>query len=465
MAGSVILSIEEDDEIGEDELSFQENQTGAQTSSRNRNSSSGLAMATSASDGLNVSITAPNRESTRREVFGAIPAREPVVDPLPTIEDLEEDELSPERATKSQKSRRPARERPVMVKDDEDELSPPQVIKPKTSRKTIREPPVVPEGIVEGEVSEDELSPAQPKTRRQLEKAPIEARRKPNKRRRVEEPRIEVHQDEFEGEASEVDELSPQQTRPAPKRKPSKPRQPLSKATNNLPKRTKQPNKPASRATSPPRTKAKVAAIGIGVLRRTESQNIAYDTLASEPNPGITPIDVLAQVSYELVTNHITVFQQQARPDNVSKRVRKRQIGAMEYFRHVLDNTLLDLRIAYSGNHVLGKEVRGINKRKRQLREELMGRRREREEIEVEIDRVRARHREMVEKGDSEFELVQSLRDIEGAVKRGREKAHEEGRDSEGPDVGIEIAVGGARESLGLLGRVREWNGVLGESA
>lgn len=455
MAGSVILSIEEDDEVGEDELSFQGNQTAAQTSSGDRNSSSGLAMATSATDGLSVSLTAPNRESTRREVFAAIPAGEPVVDPLPTIEDLEEDEedeLSPVHATKSQKSRRPARERPVMIEDDEDELSPPKVTKPKTSRKKIREPPVVPE---------DELSPVQPKTRRQLEKAPVKARRKPNKRRRVEELPIEVHQDE----ASEVDELSPQQTRPAPKLKPQKPRQPLSKATTNLSKKTKQPKKPASRATSPHRTKAKVATIGIGVLRRTESQNIAYDTLASDPNPGVTPIDVLAQVSYELASNHITAFQAQARPDNVSKRVRKRQIGAMEYFRHVLDDMLLDLRIAYSGNHVLGKVVRGINKRKRQLREELMGRRREREEIEVEIDRVRARHREMAEKGDREFELAQSLRDIEGAVKRGREKAVEEGRNSEGPELGIEILVGGARESLGLLGRVREWNGVLEESA
>lgn len=463
VAGSIILSIEQ-----EDELSFQENQSAtntSQSSSGNRNSSSGLAMATSATDGLNVSLTAPNNQSTRREVF-EIPEGEPVVDTLPTMEDLEdeEDELSPVRTTKSQSSRRTTRERRAVVEDDdEDELSPPKVNRPDKSRKTTREPPVAPKEIVEDNASEDELSPVQPTTRRQPVQAPIEARRNPNKRRRVEEPPIEVHQDETEVEASEIDELSPQQTRPArpvSKSKPQKSRQPLSKATTNLPKKTKQPKKPAE-----PGKKANGDVIGITVYQRTKSNNMAYDTLGSEPNPGITPIDVLAQVADELAANHIHAFKQQARPDNTSKKTKKRQVDAMGFFQEALSNTLSRIRITNLEAHVLGKQVRQINRRKRLLREELMGRRREREEVEIEIDRVRAVHREQVEREEKEFELVQSLRDIEGAVRRGREKAVEDGREDEVPEVRLEMVVGGAEETLGLLGRVREWNGVLEESA
>ncbi|TLD35895.1 hypothetical protein E2P81_ATG02198 [Venturia nashicola] len=470
VAGSVILSIEEDEEVGEDELSFQEAQTAtndAQTSSGNRNSSSGLAMATSATYGLNVSLTAPNNQSTRREEF-EIPTGDPEVDPLSTMEDIEdeEDELSPSRATKPQKSSRTARVRPVVVEndDDEDELSPPKITKPEKGRKTAREPPTEPEAIVEDNVSEDELSPVQPTTSRRIDKAPKEARRDPNKRRRVEAPPIDVHQDGAENEASEIDELSPQPARPAPKTIPPKARQPLSRATANLPKKTKQPKKPSTRD-SPPRKKARGDVIGITVYHRTQSNNIAYDSLGSNPTPGITPIDVLAQVSEELANNHILAFQQQARPDNVSKKTKRRQIDAMSYFRDVLASSLSQIQFASLSAHVLGKQLRGVNKRKRQLREELMGRRKEREEVEIEMDRVRAKHRERVEQEEREFELAQSLRDIEGAIRRGREKAVEEGREDEVPEVGIEVEVGRVRESLGLLGRVREWNGVLEESA
>ncbi|QDS69089.1 hypothetical protein FKW77_010111 [Venturia effusa] len=471
IAGSPILSIEEDEVDEEDELSFGDSQTAtnvAQSPHEKRGSSSGLAMATSATGGLNVSLTAPNDQSTRQEIFET-PAGEPIVDPLPAIGDLEqndEDELSPERGTQSSSLRRTGRKNRVVVEDDEeDELSPPKVTKSKQSGKTTRSSVVVSEENAEDNISEDELSPVRPTTRRQPEKAPIGSRNKPSKRRRVEEPPVQVHEDDAEGEASEIDELSPQQTRPVPKPKPQTPRHPLSKATANLPRKSKQPKKATDRAASPPRKKTKGDVIGITVYRRTESSNIAYKGLGSHPNPGITPVDVLAQVSSELADNHILAFQQQARTDNVSRKTKDRQVRAMRDFKSVLKNSLLAIRTKYLDAYVLGRQLRAANKRKRQLREELMGRRRERELLEVEMDRVRAKHEEMVEKGDREFELVQSLRDIEGAVRKGREKAREEGREDEGPHVGIEMAVGSAKDSLGLLGKVKEWNGVLESSA
>jgi hypothetical protein len=417
--GSVILSIEED-EIEEDELSFlQEPGTTVevQTSSGKRNSSSGLAMATSTSDALNVSLTAPNNQSTRREMFGPSELEEPFVEPLPAVEDADEDELSPEQAKRPQKSRAPA-----------------------------RKPPIVESGAVEDDISEDELSPARLKKRRRSGKAPIE-----------------VHQDEAENEVSEIDELSPQQPRVIQHKKP---RQPLSTSTTNIPKKPKK-TKRTERATSPPRKKAKTTGggvIGITIYRRTESTNIAYDSLGSDPNPGITPADVLAQVSGELATNHIAALSQQARPSNVSKKTRKRQIGAMTYFRDLLADSLFELQSAHLSAHVLASQLRAAGRRKRNLREELMVKRREREELDLEIDRVRAKHREKMEKEDRHFSLVQNLRDIELAVRKGREKAKEEEREEE-PEVGVEMLVGSVMESVGLLGRVREWNGMLEESA
>lgn len=434
VAGSVILSIEEE-EIEADELSFLHKQTGTngtRTSNGNRNSSSGLAMATSITDGLNVSLTAPNNQSTRREVFEAAGGDDEITEeePLSTIKDVDDG-------------------------GDEDELSPMQAETPQRSRKIARKLPTV----AEDDVSEDELSPVQSKKRRRSVKAPSEARHRSKKRRRADKAPIEVHQDAAEGETSEEDKLSSQKTEA---------RQPLVKTTTNVPKKTKKP-KSTAQTTFSSRKKSKPASgggvIGITVYRRTESSNIAYDSLGSEPNPGITPADVLAQVSQELASNHITAFSQQARPDNVSNKSRRRQIGVMQYFRDVLGDTMFELQSAQLSSHVLASQLRAANRRKRVLREELMGKRREREELECEIDRVRAKHRETVEKEDRQYELVQSLRDIDLAVRKGREKAREEDREDEVPEVGIEVLVGNVTETLGLLGRIREWNGVLEESA
>jgi hypothetical protein len=421
--GSVISTTEED-EIGEDELSFTQEQTStieAQPSSRDRGSSSGLAMATTATDTLNVSLTAPNNQSTRREVFEASGQEETADAPLLSVEDGDENA-------------------------GEDELSPVQAERPRKSRTTARKPPVVVEEVVEDDVSEDELTPAQPKNRRRPERTPIE-----------------VHQDVAEDEVSEVDELSPQHARVSRKQKR---RQPLTSTTTNVPKQSKKPT-PAERATSPPRKKAKTAGgvVGITIYRRTESKNIAYDPLGADPNPGITPADVLAQVSGELATNHITAFSQSARPDNISKKSRKRQINALTYFRDILSDSLFELQNAHLSTHALASQLRAANRQKRQLRTELMARRQEREELDLQIDRVRAEHRAKMEKEDKQHELVQNLRDIELAVRKGREKAREEEREDEEPEVEIEMLVGSAMDSVGLLGKVREWNGVLEESA
>jgi hypothetical protein len=425
---SVISSIEED-EVGEDELSFLQEKTDAvedQVSSRTRNSSSELAMPSIITNSLNISLTVPNNQSTRREIFEVVEQREPVDETIPSAEDIDDDDAAV------------------------DELSPVQDVRPRRSKTIARKPPVIDDDAIGSDASEDELSPPQPKKSTRPNKSPID-----------------VHQDVTHDEVSEIDELSPQPTQvPRKQKQPQPSRPPLTQTAANVPQQSKK-SKPAEQVASPPRKKARTTGgvVGITVYRRTESNNIAYDPLGADPNPGITPADVLAQVSGELATNHITGFLQKARLDKTSKKARRRQVNVLTYFRDILSDSLFELQNAHLSSHALASQLRASNRQKRQLRAELMAKRQEREDLDLQIDRFRAEHRAKMEREDKQHALVQNLCDIELAVRRGKEKAKEEEREDEEPDMGVEMLVGNVMDSVGLLGRVREWNGLLEESA
>jgi hypothetical protein len=378
-----------------------------QTTTNTAQSIGGVGGLTSGFDAVGLSSTfIPNYESTRREVYDAPDT---------------EDELTPQQRTKHVE--------PVETREED----------------------------VQAGASDDEISP---RLRKLLKK-----------RGRPAAVPIQVREDTAQDQAS-VDELTPQQRRDQPKKRG---RPPLSKTNANATRLQAQPES-TKRATSPATKKQKVVkgastgTVPITVYRRTKPHDVDDDPLGADPTPGLNPADVLAQISGELTNAYINTFTstQSQIPSQANRKTRQRQINALVTFRDSLADSLFDLTIAQNTSFILAMRVRKANKEKRRLREELTARRREREEVELRIDAIKAKKQEKVEKESRHYNLVQGMADIELAVQIGREKARREGREDEGPDVGVEMLATNVFDMVGnggILGRVRDWNGVLEDAA
>jgi hypothetical protein len=379
-----------------------------QTTSSTAHSAGGAGGLTSGLDGIGLSSTfVPNYESTRREVYEA--------------PDTDEDELTPAQRTKHVE--------PAEMRVDN----------------------------VQPGASDDELTP--------------KPRNLPKKRGRLAAAPIQVREDTAQEPAS-GDELTPQRRRNQPKKRG---RPPLSKTNANATRQQGQA-KTNERVTSPATKKRKVVketstgTVPILVYRRTKPQDVDDDPLGADPTPGLNPADVLAQISGELTNAYINTFTstQSQSQSQANRKTRQRQINALVTFRDNLADSLFDLTIAQNTSFILAMRVRKANKEKRRLREELIARRREREEVELRIDAVKAKRQEKSEKELRQHDLVQGLEDIEVAIRRGREKARREEREDEGPYAGVQMLateVFGMVGNGGILGRVREWNGVLEDAA
>jgi hypothetical protein len=438
-AASASVHVSQMDTASDDELSPR-NQTTTmtvQSDSRAQASTSGAV-----GDSLFTSGFAPNNQSTRREVYEAA--------------DADEDELTPPQP-KKRTEHFEFDEEEAEAGASGDELSPKPSKQPKGPGGHPLESTDISEENVLEPASDDELSP--------------KVRKQAKKRGRPSAASIQVREDTAQDNANE-DELSSQRRREKPQKRG---RLPLSKTNANIPK-SQSHSKPADRATSPAAKKRKTTTetstgtVPITVYRRTKPQDIDDDPLGADPNPGLNPADVLAQISNELTSNYISTFtstQSQIQSQG-QKKTRQRQINALITFRDSLSDSLFDLTIAQNTTYILGMRVRKANKEKRRSREELIARRREREEVELKIDAIKARRQARSEQEMRRHDLVQGLEDIELAVKRGREKARREGREDEGPDVGVEMLAGevfGMIGNGGILARVRDWNGVLEEAA
>jgi chromosome segregation ATPase len=144
-----------------------------------------------------------------------------------------------------------------------------------------------------------------------------------------------------------------------------------------------------------------------------------------------------------------------------AKKSMRYQMQALQQFRDNLADSLRSITFAQHSFYRFGSEVRKARKRKRELREELMGRRREREEVELEIERVRSEHLKAEREHEKQRRLVDDLESIEAAVKRGRE----EGKDGGGPLQSVVADAEDVAARLGVLKRVRDFNAFLAKTA
>ncbi|OCK84302.1 hypothetical protein K432DRAFT_320588 [Lepidopterella palustris CBS 459.81] len=188
---------------------------------------------------------------------------------------------------------------------------------------------------------------------------------------------------------------------------------------------------------------------------------------------GVNGVDVLAQITEEILSNEITSAHEKSQqaPNAHLRSQFKRKRGVIQLFNASLSDRLFELTEAVdAGSHLKGR-LRDKLKEKLRLREEFLSIRKQREELAVRMDEVRAEHKEWVTAKKAKDELNATMFDIESAMQRGREKARKEGREGEGPDVPLEMLLETVAKDVvangggGLLQNLESFNGVLESAA
>jgi hypothetical protein len=220
--------------------------------------------------------------------------------------------------------------------------------------------------------------------------------------------------------------------------------------------------------TKPPRPPKKTyggPTIPITTYKRTALPSDDPLGIDPTPQPSLHPTDVLSQITSEVINAYISSVPENSRRSTgtkaASKKTLRYQMQALQQFRDNLSDSLRGITFARAGHFKFGAEVRREKKRVRDLREELMGRRKEREGVEIEIDRVRREHLKAEAEYAKQRGLVEDIEGIERAVRSGRESR---GAD-EANAASIAIDAGIVRERLGVLERVRDFNRFLARTA
>ncbi|KAH9868554.1 hypothetical protein J1614_007626 [Plenodomus biglobosus] len=291
---------------------------------------------------------------------------------------------------------------------------------------------------VEIEVEEmDELSPDSGKTRQRQNASPVAAEEVPEL-----------------SDAAESDEYE----EPEPKELPE-----------SLPLRTKKrhsPNQvpradPSSQIPSRKRPKFSGPKQAISVMR------IKGSTVR-----GITVADTARTILEESISHRLTRMAEkvQVSKDSAQRKELRSWINLTLSFKESLDEKLLDLQDA---NDVLSTGFKKLKLFKRDnagLRREILSLQNSRQEVAIEHDGIQAEFDAEKEKIETRDTLSANMYAIEAAVRNGREKALEEGREEEGPEIPLSMMIDNVGRDVGsfgggLLDHMKGFNGLLERAA
>ena len=188
--------------------------------------------------------------------------------------------------------------------------------------------------------------------------------------------------------------------------------------------------------------------------------------------PGVNAVDVLAQITEEILSHQITEFHEQSQIA-VSQTVRselKRKRGVVQLFNASLSDRLFELTEAVDAGTALKGRLKGVLREKLRLREEFLSIRKQREDLALKMDEIRTEHRERVRSKKERDDINAAMFDIEAAVLRGKENAEKEGRENEGPEMPLEMLLENRARDVGsdgggLLEKVKEFNDALESAA
>lgn len=187
---------------------------------------------------------------------------------------------------------------------------------------------------------------------------------------------------------------------------------------------------------------------------------------------GITVADITRTILEEQIDLRLERMAQKMQNTQISAQRKdlRREINLSRSFKDSLNEKLMDLQDA---NDVLSTNFKKTKLFKRDnagLRKEILALQNSRQEVALEHDDVQMQYEAEKAKVDARNKLSDNLFDIEAAIQNGREKAHKEGRENEGPEIPLSMLLGMVSADVGsngggLLSNVKTFNGALERAA
>ncbi|KAI9697489.1 MAG: hypothetical protein M1820_007824 [Bogoriella megaspora] len=215
----------------------------------------------------------------------------------------------------------------------------------------------------------------------------------------------------------------------------------------------------------------------------SDSEDLAsHEAASSHPSnyqkSAPNAIDVLAQITTELLDARASVLHAAATKPNKKKKDKKlekeraaliRQRNSVLQFQQELEERFFVLTEAVDANRAVTARLKDMLKRKVGLREKLLEVKRKREEVQVKVDEIRSGHLAKIDRERERRALEEGLQGIVIAVARGRERVRREGYYGT-----IEVApqtqarrlaeLIGNSEGSGLVEKVKRLNQTLGKT-
>ncbi|KAF2856849.1 hypothetical protein T440DRAFT_484946 [Plenodomus tracheiphilus IPT5] len=187
---------------------------------------------------------------------------------------------------------------------------------------------------------------------------------------------------------------------------------------------------------------------------------------------GITVADTARTILEETINHRLSRMADklQTSKDSVQRKELRSCINLTLSFKESLDEKLLDLQDA---NDVLStgfKKMKIFKRDNADLRKEILTLQNSRQEIALEHDDIQVEFDAQKDETETRNTLSANMYAIEAAVRKGREKARQEGREDEGPQVPLSMMIDNVGRDVGsfgggLLDHVKGFNGLLERAA
>ncbi|KAG9241776.1 hypothetical protein BJ878DRAFT_211143 [Calycina marina] len=187
---------------------------------------------------------------------------------------------------------------------------------------------------------------------------------------------------------------------------------------------------------------------------------------------GVNAVDVLAQICEETVSSGLDTLHEliSNTHDSAVRREYNTKMRALEAFSKALQTRLIEHTINLDNTFALEKRVRGEQRKKVALREEILRVRGEREQLALRMDEVRIKHESEATDSHKRDALNITIHDIEMAIERGKAHAKNPRRQVhvKGTELLVKRVAGEVShnsDSGGFLKQIKEFNAFMERAA
>ncbi|KAF2022360.1 hypothetical protein BU24DRAFT_447149 [Aaosphaeria arxii CBS 175.79] len=186
---------------------------------------------------------------------------------------------------------------------------------------------------------------------------------------------------------------------------------------------------------------------------------------------GLTVVDTTRTVVEDLINSRVAKIS--SKIERIKDAARQKEVRSQRNhvlaFREKLDDYFLDLQDANNSAIHNANKLKGFRRDKKQLQSEFMSIQKERSQLALKSDDITAEFQLEKMEFDNRTDLSSWMYDIQAAVQSGKDRARDQGREGDGPEIPLKMLLETVAHDVGsgsgLLSSIQNFNGVLERSA